>query len=54
MTMAILCMLIGCIPAFHTAITTDSYLTLIDYASLILGFSVGGLILELDEAHDNN
>lgn len=52
--MAIFCMLIGFIPAMVTAVTTESYLTFIDYASMTLGISIGGLILEWREAHGHN
>ena len=54
MVLSMLFVLLGCLPAFHTAITTGSYLTFIDYASMTLGFSIGGLILELEKAHGNN
>ena len=54
MVLSMLFVILGCLPALHTAITTGSYLTFIDYASLVLGLSIGGLMLELKEAHENN
>ena len=54
MVLSMLFVLLGCLPAFHTAITTGSYLTFIDYTSLVFGFSIGGLALELEKAHENN
>ena len=54
MVLSMLFVILGCLPAFHTAITTGSYLTFIDYASMVLGLSIGGLVLELEKAHGNN
>lgn len=54
MVLSMLFVLLGCLPAFHTAITTGSYLTFIDYTSIVFGFSIGGLALELEKAHENN
>ena len=54
MVLSMLFVILGCLPAFHTAITTGSYLTFIDYVSMTLGFSIGGLMLELEKAHENN
>lgn len=54
MVLSMLFVLLGCLPAFYTAITTGSYLTFIDYTSLVFGFSIGGLTLELERAHENN
>lgn len=42
---------VGFLPAYSTAMTTDGYLTFIDYVSVFLGFFIGGLLMELRYEH---
>ena len=42
----------GHIPAFRTALLTDSYLSLVDYVSIFAGWSFSMLILELWNQHE--
>lgn len=49
MFLSMLIVIAGCIPAFHTAITTDSYLTFYDYMSGMAGMALGLAYLELWE-----
>ena len=49
--MGLMVLAVGFIPAYSTAITSDGYLTFIDYASVVMGFCVGGLLMELRYEH---
>lgn len=45
-------MFVGHIPAFRTALFTNSYLQFVDYMSILAGWSIGMLVLELWIQHD--
>lgn len=45
--LGLLILFIGFLPAYSTAMTTDGYLTLIDYACAFGGFLFGCMIWEL-------
>lgn len=47
----LLVLAVGFIPAMVTAATTDSYLTFMDYFSVLCGFVVGVGIAELRYEH---
>lgn len=54
MVVSILIIIAGCIPAFHTAVTTDSYLTFYDYMSAMAGMALGLAYLESWEKKQRN
>ena len=45
-------LLAGHIPAFRTALMSDSYLQFMDYMSIFAGWAFGMLVLELWIQHD--
>lgn len=54
MGISMLIVIAGCIPALHTAVTTDSYLTFCDYMAGMLGMALGLAYLELWEKKQRN
>lgn len=42
----------GHVPAFRTALLTESYLQFVDYMSMFAGWSIGMLVLELWIQHE--
>lgn len=49
--LAFLILFIGFIPSFATAVQSEGYLTFIDYVSVVMGFCVGGFLMELRYEH---
>ena len=50
----LLVLVIGFIPAFYTASGTDGYFRFIDYMSVLCGFGVCCVLMEMDNAKSRN